>query len=285
MRNLSALLVVMLFTVFLCTACGEKNIVNTLEKMYDEGIKEIEMMESAEDVQSNYDKIIAKIKEFKTAHHEELSALDSTTNTLQEIEEAFIKACCKKSAEFNSGLLTDYGYVRLDENGNIFIDRNPNEIESNTLESSPNNPLNIIGYSYICLNGNIEYITLQTPYGPYLYNEEDAEQYYDNYVLHFFFANMIVKRIWYSDAIEETKKYVRDHLFDIVSNLPVDINSYPKDVVERVNKIYFNYMGKAQNLHLSRRSNGVSIYNYGGPTKLYINRDPEHGGRLIIYDL
>ena len=78
---------------------------------------------------------------------------------------------------------------------------------------------------------------------------------------------------------------MKDNLYRIVSNLPIDINLYPRDVVDRVNNVYYNYMDKAKNLHLLRRNNGNSIYDYYGPTKLHISRDPDHGGKLVITDL
>lgn len=95
---------------------------------------------------------------------------------------------------------------------------------------------------------------------------------------------MIVRRVWYSDAMDETKKYVKKHLFEIVSNLPIDINSHPKDVVDKVNNVFFNYLENAKKIYLIHRDNGKSIYGYGGPTKLYLCRDPDHGGKLVIYD-
>ena len=101
------------------------------------------------------------------------------------------------------------------------------------------NPLNFCGYTP--LNSGI---TVQTPDGDYLYNEKDAEEYYDYYVTSFFFALKIADRLnpsWssYSSTKHETKEYVRNNLFDIVSNLPLD-DSYPNDVVEFVNKIYYD---------------------------------------------
>lgn len=286
MKTLSELLITMLITMCLCTACGKENVMNTLNNMYDEGIEKVQKAESIEDVQSIYDEVMTQIKDFKTEHQKELTALDSTTSSLQKAEEMFVKACCIKLNGMGGFLRTEDGLsAGIDENGNLYCPEDNAGDEGNYESIDPDNPLNIIDYSYIYLNGNIEYITVMTPDGVYLYNEEDAELYYDYYIPHFFLANMIVKRVWYSNAIDETKIYVKDHLFEIVSNLPIDINSYPKDVVDRVNNVYYNYIGKIKNLRLLRRDNGNSIYSYGGPTKLYVSRDPDHGGKLVICDL
>ena len=59
-------------------------------------------------------------------------------------------------------------------------------------------------------------------------------------------------------------EHVKKHLFEIVSNLPIDINSHPKDVVDKVNNVFFNYFENAKKLYLIHRDNGKSIYDYGG---------------------
>jgi hypothetical protein len=285
-KKLTLLLATMLITMCICTACGKKNVMDTLNNIYDEGIERVQKAEAIEDVQKIYDEVTKQVNDFKTEHQKELSALDSSAITLQKAEETFVKACCIKLNRKGALLHTENGLsADIDENGNLYCPEDNAGDEGNYNSSIPNNPLNIIGYSYIYMNGNIEYITVMTPNGVYLYNEEDAEKYYDDYVSHFFFANMIARRVWYSDAQDGTKEYVKKHLFEIVSNLPLNINSYPRDVMDRVNKVYYDYMDKAKNLHLLRRDNGNSIYSYNGPTKLYVSRDPDHGGKLVICDL
>ena len=152
------------------------------------------------------------------------------------------------------------------------------------------NPLNFCGYTP--LNSGI---TVQTPDGDYLYNEKDAEEYYDYYVTSFFFALKIADRLnpsWssYSSTKHETKEYVRNNLFDIVSNLPLD-DSYPNDVVEFVNKIYYDNKDEAATLGLAERNYGHSEYVYDyynsffeeyGQGDLDLRRDENNGGRLII---
>lgn len=284
MKKYPELLITMLVTICLCTACGKENVIDTIKKMYEQGIERVEKSESIEEVQRIYDEVTKQVKYIKSEHQKELTSLGSTVSTLQKTEDVFVRACCIKLNDMNSFLKTEDGLISIDEKGNFY---DPSELpgdDSDYYSENPDNPLNIIDYSYICLNGNIEYITVLTSNGVYLYNEEDAEQYYDYYVPHFFWANMIVRRVWYSDASKDTKQYVKGNLFRIVSNLPLDI-SYPKDVMERVNKIYYKYMDKEKKLHLLRRNNGRSIYDYNGPTKLYLGRDPDHGGILVIREL
>lgn len=284
MKQFLNLVAVMMVTMLLCVACGEKNVVKTVEKMYAEGIERVQKAKTYEDVQNIYDEVTKQIKEMKSEHQKELTALDSTASTLQKTEEAFVRTCCIKLKHLNNTLKTEDGFISIDENGNFYDPLDFAGDEGNCDSVNSDNPLNFIDYSYICLNGNIEYLTVMTPNGVYLYNDEDAEQYYDYYVSHFFFANMIVRRVWYSDASEDTKKYVRDHLYRIVSDLPLDI-SYPKDVMVRVNEVYYKYMDNAKKIYLLRRNNGISIYDYRGSTKLYLSRDPDHRGKLVIYDL
>lgn len=284
------LFVILLVTTFLCMGCKEKSIVDSIVEIYDDGIEVIEKAKSLDDIQEYYNDINEQVEEYKQSHLKEIAALDSIAIKIEEAEMNFTKACCIKASSFEGFIKDTNGVViGVNDKGEVLPlecieggDGLASEAELDNYDDE--NPLGFVDYSYICLNGNIEYITVRTSSGVYLYNEEDAEQYYDYYVSHFFWANMIVRRVWYSDASEDTRKYVRDNLYRIVSNLPLDI-SYPREVMERVNEVYYKYMDKAKDLHLLRRDNRNSIYDYYGPTKLYLSRDPDHGGQFIIYDL
>ena len=277
--------------MFLCIGCEKKGFLDSIVEMYDDGIETVDKAKSIDDVQKCYNDINKKVEEFLQNHLNEIAALDSTATKIEAAKMAFTKACCIKASSFEGFIKDTNGVViGVNDAGKVLplesIEGDDGLVSDADYDNyDDNNPLGFIDYSYISMNGNIEYITVRTSNGLYLYNEEDAEQYYDHYVTHFFFANMIVRKIWYSDASEDTKKYVRDNLYRIVSDLPIDINLYPKDVVNRVNNVYYNYMDKAKNLHLLRRNNGNSIYDYYGPTKLYLSREPDHGGKLVIYDL
>lgn len=282
---------ILLLTMFLCIGCEKKGFLDSIVEMYDDGIETVDKAKSIDDVQKCYNDINKKVEEFLQNHLNEIAALDSTATKIEAAKMTFTKACCIKAFSFEGFIKDTNGVViGVNDAGKVLplesIEGDDGLVSDAEFDNyDDKNPLGFIDYSYIYMNGNIEYLTVRTSNGVYLYNEEDAEQYYDQYVSHFFFANMIVRRIWYSDASEDTKKYVKDNLYRIVSNLPIDINLYPRDVVDRVNNVYYNYMDKAKNLHLLRRNNGNSIYDYYGPTKLYISRDPDHGGKLVITDL
>ena len=295
MKNLSRMLTTLLVTMLLCIACGEKNVVDAVEKIFDEGIERVQRAESMEEVQRIYNEVIIQVNDFKTEHLKEFAALDSTASSLQKTKETFVKACCIKLKSMNSYLEIEDGVISIDENGNLY---DPLELagdEGNDRAYNQNNPLNIIGYTHIYkpdrhLNN---YITIQTPDGDYLYSEEDAERYYDSYISQFFFAKKIALHIlyegYYDDGDDESViEYVKKNLFKIVSNLPLD-SSYPSNVVERVNEIYYDNKEEAATLHLIKRDYGKSLYGYYNDNDynklgyLTLSRDTNDGGKLILH--
>ena len=273
-----------------CTGCEKKSLVDSITEMYDDGIETVDKAKSVDDVQRYYNDINKKVEDFKQSHLKEMAVQDSSLAKIEKAKMIFTKACCIKAFSFNGFIQdTNGAFIGVNDAGIVLplesIEGDDGLVSDAEFDNyDDENPLGFIDYSYICMNGNIEYITVLTSNGEYIYNEEDAEQYYDHYVSHFFFANMIVKGVWYSNASNDTKKYVRDNLYKIVSNLPLDI-SFPRDVMEKVNQVYYKYMNNAKKIHLLRRNNGNSIYDYNGSTKFYLSRDPEHGGKLIIFDL
>lgn len=118
------------------------------------------------------------------------------------------------------------------------------------------------------------------------YSDEEAEKYYSNYAVHFLFALKIAE---YAQKAEgEMKTNLVDKMFDIVSNLPLD-DSYPNDVREIVNKIYYDYKDRALNMSLAGRGYGYVMYQYDSynvSTKLYTNYiriyREEKTGSLIV---
>lgn len=295
MENLLKILTTMLVTMLLCIACGEKDVVDVVEKMYDNGIERVQKAESIEDIQQIYDEVTKQVNDFKTEHLKEFAALDSIASSLQKTKETFVKACCIKLETMNSALKTEDGLIRIDENGSLY---DPEELAGDDGDGTTynqNNPLNIIGYTFISNPDSYlgNYIIVQTSNGDCLYNEEDAERYYDYYVSHFFFAARIAsstlncRSYGYLHTEESTREYIKKNLFNIVSNLPLD-NSYPSDVVEKVNEIYYNYKEEAATLHLIKRDYGRSLYGYyadNNPNKLYHFdlcrcRDTDNGGKL-----
>ena len=269
MKDFPSLLATMLVTMFFCVACGEKSVVDAVEKMYDDGIARVQKAEGVNDVQQIYDEVTKQVKDFKNEHLKEFASLDSTASSLQKAEETFIKACCMKSEEYDCGIQTDKGRARLDDSGNVFIYNGQVDEENDVQKATSYNPLNIIDYTYVTEvidNMTYCYITVQTPNGDYLYDEEDAERYYDFYFPQFFFAYVIGEKIaWYNSSISDIKKstidYVKKNLFDIVNHLPLD-NSYPNDVVKYVNKIYYDNKEEAATVYSSKRDYGFSEYGY-----------------------
>ena len=78
---------IILVILSLCVACGEKNVVNIIEQIYDDGIERVQKAKEAKDVQKIYDDVTQKVKDVKNMHLKEFAELDSTTNTLQKSEE------------------------------------------------------------------------------------------------------------------------------------------------------------------------------------------------------
>lgn len=91
--------------------------------------------------------------------------------------------------------------------------------------------------------------------GAVKYSDEDAEKYYDHYAIHFLYAYLI------AENGKEVSEYLDKHLFDVVCNLPLD-NSYPSNVRDVVNKIYYEYKDRAQKIHLYNRDIGCVNYAY-----------------------
>ena len=295
MKNLSRMLTTLLVTMLLCIACGEKNVVDAVEKIFDEGIERVQRAESIDEVQEIYNEVISQVNDFKTEHLKEFASLDSTASSLQKTKETFVKACCIKLKSMNSSLETEDGFISIDENGNLYDALELAGDEGNDRAYNQKNPLNIIGYTHIYNPDRHydNYISIQTPDGDYLYSEEDAERYYDSYISQFFFAEKIALHILYEGYYDEGDdesviEYVKKNLFKIVSNLPLD-SSYPSNVVERVNEIYYDNKEEAATLHLIKRDYGKSLYGYyedNDHNKLRyvsLSRDTNDGGKLIIY--
>ena len=109
MKNLSRMLTTLLVTMLLCIACGEKNVVDAVEKICDEGIERVQRAESIDEVQQIYNEVISQVKNFKTEHLKEFATLDSTASSLQKTKETFVKACCIKLKSMNGSVENPWG--------------------------------------------------------------------------------------------------------------------------------------------------------------------------------
>lgn len=136
------------------------------------------------------------------------------------------------------------------------------------------NPLNITGmkihWSYSDRSAysdpsyyNVDYITIETPDGELKYSDEDAELYYDEYALIFTWAKCIATCSFLeTDSNQmEIKDYLDNHLLEIVCNLPLD-DSYPENLREYVNSIYYNIVDDIMKLSLADRGYGYKKYIY-----------------------
>lgn len=134
-------------------------------------------------------------------------------------------------------------------------------VEEETAEAS-NNPLNIIGMTPVYNDKGrgryLDYITLQTPNGDYMYDDEDAETYMDGYVSAFFMAREIASGANRDDK-SDIREYLESNLLDVVVNLPLD-SSYPDRIREYVNKLYYD--NKDIMLYKDSRGYGYVRYKY-----------------------
>lgn len=132
--------------------------------------------------------------------------------------------------------------------------------------------------SYIHSIGDFKGIKVFDAKGVVKYSDEDAEKYYQHYVAHFFFAYKIAYHIVglaeYEDA--KTISYLKDNLFDIVCNLPLN-NSYPSDIKEDINKIYYDNKDRALNMNLYHREYGFLEFRYNEMERFCIYREEKSG--------
>lgn len=134
-------------------------------------------------------------------------------------------------------------------------------------------------YNWRCDN-----VTVQTSEGDYIYNDEDAERYYEHYLALFFIATRIFPN--YTDD-ESLVNYITNNISEIITNLPLD-DSYPQNIREYANKIYYDNKDEMNTLHISERGYGYikcTFYNNcnrNDPRHFIVKRDDENNGRLVI---
>ena len=230
--------------VFLCIACEKGNIEKSLAKMYDDGIERIQKAEEPNDVQKIYDDVTKKVEDFEKQHLKEFTALDSKANALKKkSEEHFIKVCCIKLYDMKDCLKTAKGVVCADKNGNLMWAKVVCEGDSSPT-SAKSKPFNIIDmipiYGSTQVDDEVRYhfdrVKMMTSNGEYLYDDEQMEN--AMLYMHYFFMSYLIAKNGVKYA-----SYLKDHLFDVVCNLPLD-ESYPQDIREYANKIYYNNKDK-----------------------------------------
>ena len=251
-----------LVSLLLCIACGERNVIDAIQKIYAEGIERIEKADNGEDLQSIYNEIILQVNNFKEEHQAEIVTQDSIENILQKAEDSFLKECCIRASYFDSGIETDRGYASIDDNGNLFIYNATNDDYASE-QAQLTNPLNIINvspiYSTTQVDDEVQYhferLSIQTPNGDYIYDDEEMEEYAIQYVVGFFWAYMIAKNG------SELAPYLKEHFTEILANLPLN-ESYPQNIREHANKIYYDYKDKLAYMTIYKREYGYIEFAY-----------------------
>lgn len=301
MKHFLNLFAILLATVILCTGCEKKSIVDTIAEMYDDGIENVENAINVDDVQRCYNDINKKVEEFKQGHLKEMAALDSTFAKIEEAKMTFTKACCIKASSFDGFIKDSNGVVigindagkvspieSIEENGGLDSD-DYNDSDNKT----STNPLGFTGltpiyYKYKYSDNTVVWrydeITVQTSEGDYIYNDEDAERYYEHYLALFFIATRIFPN--YTDD-ESLVNYITNNISEIITNLPLD-DTFPQNIREYVNKIYYDNKDEMGTLHISERGYGYikcTFYyncNRNSPGYFRVMRDDKNNGRLVI---
>lgn len=272
----------------LCVACGEKNVVKTIEKMYDDGIERVQKAKDAKDVQKIYDDVTQKVKDVKNMHLKEFAELDSaTTKILPNAEEKFVKACCIRLHDMGASILkTSIGGVWSDANGNLVGWVKPGEeVVDQVYASKGNDSFNIFAFDPIYeydKNTNKWYfkeitMTRSINNDYYMYNEEHAD-YYDKYSFTFYMAYLLSLLAADNDNLRE---YITNYLTIVLDDMPLDA-SYSDYVREYVNKIYYDY--KDRGPYIGEKRYGYSQYLFRNlmdmKCSFYLRRGEE--GRCVI---
>ena len=256
-KNVSSLLATLLAVVIVCIGCRESSALDFIQKIYDDGISQLEKAESSDDVQIIYDGSIEQVKHFMADHPKEIAELDSTA--LQKAEEAFLYSCCMKADFFDSGIDTDKGRASIDDSGKVFV-YNP-ENDNQDLNNQRLNPLDVTDiipiYKANQIDDEVTYsfdrMKILTSNGECLYDDQLIEQYGYQYIPVFFMAYMIAK-----DG-KSHAAYLKEHLYEILFNLPLG-DQYPQEVREYVNKKFYDYKDKAENMRFYKREYGYIEY-------------------------
>ena len=275
LKVLAVLLVVMLVGI----SCGTKSdstnsIADCIEQICKEGSEVVLKASSLDEVQESYYTTYGEIT--IEICEEKIESADSIriSNALN----TFLKVCCQKAREFGGFLKTNEGIYYMDKEGNVKC-RN-DESQSYQLDSPV---ITFKAYKLIFktyqVDDEIEYtyqgLTVVDADGEVKYSDEDAEQYYDYYASQFFFAYKIAKACVEAKGHAITS-YLQKNLFKIARNLPLD-DSYPKDVKDIANKVYYDSKDKIHNMKLYKRGYGYVEYVHN----IYIDSYGDHNIRCF----
>ena len=251
-----------LLTMLVCIGCGKKgdskNIADYVDKIYNNSTMVVNKAKSMQEVQTAFNKAESEVTKFLEDKAGKILSEDSVriTNSKQN----FLKVCCQKAHEYDEYLDTENGKFYIDSNGNVCCgDDEPqgyylgnagfrfrayepiyNDDYFSTNESEGTK---LLGIKISDANGEVEY------------SDEEAEMFYNCYVEDFLYAYIIALN---GGSI---RTYLKNNLYNIVNNLPLD-DSYPINIRDFANQIYYSTKNKAENMCLYKRGTGYVEYLY-----------------------
>ena len=253
--------------MFVCIGCGKKSnstnsIADHVEQICNDGTNAVNEASSMDEVQEVYNNVHEEVSLLLSETEKKIEPKDSAR--IDDALKAFLVVCCKKAREYDCYLDTDNGLYYMDDEGNVRCgDDEPQgyHLDNPAMMFRAYNPIFRVYQMDDEKRYEFQGVTVLDNNGEVKYSDEDAEQFYNYYVYHFFYAYMIAKSSCYESKAQEIIPYLQENLFKIVCNLPLD-NSYPDDVREVVNKIYYNYKDNVMNMKLYKRGYGYIEYAY-----------------------
>ena len=252
--------------MFVCIGCGNKSnttnsIADYVEQICNDGAKAVNKASSMDEVQDAYYNAQGEVSLLLSETEKKIEPKDSLR--IDHALKGFLEVCCKKAHEFDSYLKTDKGLYYMDDEGNVKCgDDEPQgyHLDNPAMIFKAYKPV----YKAYQVDDETCYqflgVTVLDMDGEVKYSNEDAEQYYNYYVTHFFFAYKIATT-YLKYKGQDIAPYLQENLFNVVCNLPLD-DSYPGDVKDKVNKIYYDCKDKVMNMRLYKRGYGYVEYAY-----------------------
>lgn len=260
------ILAVFITALFVSISCGKKsnstnNIADNVEQICVDGAKAVNKASSMDEVQEAYNNAQGEVTLLLSETEKKIEPKDSVR--IDDALKGFLEVCCKKAREFDSYLNTDKGLYYMDDEGNVKCgDDEPQgyHLDNPAMMFKAYKPV----YKACQVDDETCYqllgVTVLDVDGEVKYSDEDAEQYYNYYVTHFFFAYKIATT-YLKYKGQDIAPYLQENLFNVVCNLPLD-DSYPGDVKDKVNKIYYDCKDKVMNMRLYKRGYGYVEYAY-----------------------
>ena len=282
---------ILLATLSVCISCGDKknkSVADFVDEMYNEGLKTLQDASSMDLVQSAYDNTSTEVAVFLAKTKKKIEREDSVR--IDNAGKSFLEACCKKAREYDNYLNTEKGLYYIDDEGKLRCgDDEPQgyHLDNPAMYFKAYKPIFEVQQVDDETHYQFKGVIIEDADGVVKYSDEDAEQYYNYYAYHFFFAYMIAYN--HSSMGKEIAPYLQKNLFNVVCHMPLD-ESYPSDVREIVNRVYYDYKDKATNMRPYKRGYGYVEYAFEMVRGMYgeqnvrcfkIYRDND-SGRLML---